>query len=189
MKISKFALAALFAAGFLTASATAGFAEDKPEIVVDCVEGYYAVYSEDGSSASCEAEVSATDTDPRPTDCWVTPEGGNVCARGVVVPPPVVAEEEVPVEVSAYCMPEEGEDVCNDVLPIPKEATLEDGSVTRDGEQVDAPVDETLMYQSGVAMPASGSEPRSSNMLAAVGVLVGALGALAIGISRKREAK
>jgi len=200
MKISKIAVAVLFTAGFLTTSASASMA-------TSCAVGYVAVEGVfPDPMYTCEpidaVEAVDGDVEENPIDdvdgsvevkpiesCWTTEDGSDVCARGVVVPPPVVAEEEVPVEVSAYCMPEEGEDVCNDVLPIPKEATLEDGSVTRDGEQVDAPVDETLMFQSGVAMPASGSEPSSSNMLAAVGVLVGALGALGIGISRQREAK
>ena len=51
-------------------------------------------------------------------------------------------------------------------------------------------VDETLMYQSGVTK--SGATPNdqtASSTLAAFGVLVGALGALGIAISRQKEAK
>ncbi|MFZ4117459.1 MAG: hypothetical protein ACOYKO_03110, partial [Rhodoluna sp.] len=69
MKISKIAIAALFAAGFVTASASAGFAEDepKPQIAIDCMEGYSAVYSEDGTSGSCEPVSDGFDEDePKP---------------------------------------------------------------------------------------------------------------------------
>jgi hypothetical protein len=51
-------------------------------------------------------------------------------------------------------------------------------------------VDESLMFQSGVTK--SGATPNdqtASSALAAFGVLVGALGALGIGISRQRAAK
>lgn len=186
MKISKFVVVALFAAGFITTSASASYA-------TSCAVGYTAVENanwEDGMySCELESEIEILYTEPKPVDsCWETPEGGNVCARGAVAPEPYTTGEEVPMESTSYCMPEEGEDACYDTA-VPYESTLEDGSVTRDGEQVETTVDETLMYQSGVAMPASGSEPSSSNMLAAVGVLVGALGALGIGISRQREAK
>jgi hypothetical protein len=81
---------------------------------------------------------------------------------------------------------------CYDPVPY---TTSEDGEVIApvDGEVDESllrdGVDESLMYQSGVAMPASGSSGNSSNMLAALGVLVAALGALGIGLSRQREAK
>jgi len=201
MKISKIAIAALFAAGFITASASAGFAEDepKPQIAIDCMEGYSAVYSEDGSSGSCEADAVVYDGDPKPIDlCWETEDGINVCARGGGVPMPDTLDD-TPVAVDATdCMvtvDADGNEVgsceavaydttAGDGEELPPVDGEVDESLLRDGE-----VDETLMYQTGVAMAASGSSDGSSNMLAAFGVLVGALGAFGIGISRQREAK
>jgi hypothetical protein len=191
MKISKIAIAALFAAGLVTASASAGFAEDepKPQISIDCIEGYSAVYSEDGSSGSCEADAVAYDGDPKPIDsCWETEDGINVCARGGGVPMPATLDD-TPVPIDATdCMltiDADGNEVgsCEDFVLY--DTPVEDGSV--DGEDKGVVVDETLMYQSGVAM--SGSDSNSSNMLAALGVLVAALGALGIGISRQKDAK
>jgi len=193
MKISKIAIAALFAAGLVTASASAGFAEDepKPQISIDCIEGYSAVYSEDGSSGSCEADAVAYDGDPKPIDsCWETEDGINVCARGGGVPMPATLDD-TPVPIDATdCMltvDADGNEVgsCQDIVLY--DNPVEGGSV--DGEDKGVVVDETLMYQSGVAMPAAGSDSNSSNMLAALGVLVAALGALGIGISRQKDAK
>ena len=197
MKISKLAIAALFAARFITTSATAGFAEDKPAISGDCVEGYYAVYNEDGF-VSCELDAPVDITDVKPIDsCWVTEEGIDVCARGGMVPMPFTAEEPtVDAPDCAVTIDAEGNETSPCFRAVPYEVTAEDGEVIApvDGEVDetllrDGEVDETLMFQSGVAMPASGSSDGSSNMLAAFGVLVGALGALGIGISRQREAK
>jgi len=193
MKISKIAIAALFAAGLVTASASAGFAEDepKPQISIDCIEGYSAVYSEDGSSGSCEADAVAYDGDPKPIDsCWETEDGINVCARGGGVPMPATLDD-TPVPIDATdCMltvDADGNEVgsCQDIVLY--DNPVEGGSV--DGEDKGVVVDETLMYQSGVAMSAAGSDSNSSNMLAALGVLVAALGALGIGISRQKDAK
>jgi hypothetical protein len=191
MKISKIAIAALFAAGFVTASASAGFAEDKIPQILDCAVGYSAVYSEDGTSGSCEADAVAYDGDPKPIDsCWETEDGINVCARGGGVPMPATLDD-TPVPIDATdCMltvDADGNEVgsCQDIVLY--DTPVEGGSV--DGEDKGVVVDETLMYQSGVAMPAAGSDSNSSNMLAALGVLVGALGALGIGISRQKDAK
>lgn len=193
MKISKFAIAALFAAGFITTSATAGFAEDKPAISGDCVEGYYAVYNEDGF-VSCELDVPVDITDVKPIDsCWVTEDGIDVCARGGMVPMLLTVDEPSiePATEPTDCTvttDAEGKEISACFRAVPFDAPVEDGTLlgTEDGEPV---VDETLMYQSGVAMPASGSDNNSSNMLAAFGVLVAALGALGIGISKQRTAK
>ena len=191
MKISKIAIAALFAAGLVTASASAGFAEDKVPQILDCAVGYSAVYSEDGTSGSCEADAVAYDGDLKPIDsCWETEDGINVCARGGGVPMPATLDD-TPVPIDATdCMltiDADGNEVgsCEDFVLY--DTPVEDGSV--DGEDKGVVVDETLMYQSGVAMPAAGSDSNSSNMLAAFGVLVGALGALGIGISRQKDAK
>ncbi|MFZ4117119.1 MAG: hypothetical protein ACOYKO_01355, partial [Rhodoluna sp.] len=129
--------------------------------------------------------------------CEFNEDGINPCVRGGGVTM-LATLDDTPVAVDATdCMVTVDADgyasSCYDAVPF---TTGEDGgmiepvdgkvdeSLLRDGE-----VDETLIYQSGVAMPASGSSDGSSNMLAAFGVLVGALGAFGIGISRQREAK
>jgi hypothetical protein len=192
MKISKIAIAALFAAGFITASASAGFAEDKIPPILDCAVGYSAVYSEDGSSGSCEADAEVYVDEPRPIDsCWETEDGINVCARGGMVPMPANGEEETPIEPTD-CMvtiDAEGNELTACYEAVPYDTTTEDGSL---GGEVDESVlrndvDETLMFQSGVGT--SESDNSSSNALAAFGVLVAALGALGIGISRQKHAK
>jgi hypothetical protein len=199
MKISKIAIAALFAAGFVTASASAGFAEDKIPPILDCAVGYSAVYSEDGTSGSCEADAEVYVNYPQPIgSCWETEDGINVCARGGEVPMPATLDE-TPVPIDAtdclLTVDADGNEVgsceavaydttAGDGEELPPVDGGVDESLLRDGE-----VDETLMYQSGVATPASGSNSGSSNMLAAIGVLVAALGALGIGISRQKAAK
>lgn len=71
MKISKLAVAALFAAGFITTGATAGMASDTPYGLLDCAEGYTAVYSDDGFSGSCEevADIETITTNEIVIDC------------------------------------------------------------------------------------------------------------------------
>jgi hypothetical protein len=85
----------------------------------------------------------------------------------------------------------EGNEVgsCEDIVLY--DTPGEDGSIGGDVDEsvLKNDVDETLMYQSGVAMSGSGSDSSSSNALAAFGVLVAALGALGIGISRQKDAK
>ena len=194
MKISKIAIAALFAAGFITSSAAAGFADEKPQIQIDCMEGYSAVYSEDGSSGSCEEDAVAYiteegDVDVKPIDsCWETEDGINVCARGGVVPMPAETDETpIAPETCSVSTDEEGNELTACYDAVPDDTPIEDGSIG--GEDKGIVVDETLMYQSGVAMSGSGSDSSSSNALAAFGVLVAALGALGIGISRQKDAK
>ena len=192
MKISKIAIAALFAAGFITASASAGFAEDKIPPILDCAVGYSAVYSEDGTSGSCEADAEVYVGEPTPIDsCWETEDGINVCARGGTVPVTATGEEPMPIDASD-CMittDADGNEVgsCEDIVLY--DTPGEDGSLGGDVDEslLRNDVDETLMFQSGVGM--SGSDNSSSNALAAFGVLVGALGALGIGLSRQKDAK
>lgn len=197
MKISRIAVSALFAAGLIAASASAGYAVDKPEISGDCIEGYITVYNEDGF-VSCVVDPEVSITEVKPIDsCWETEDGVNVCARGGVVPMPATFESEpmIPSDDCTSSTDADGNELtaCADAVPYtigedgeviqPLDGGVDD-SMLRDGE-----VDETLMYQSGVAMPGSSSEIPASNLLAAFGVLVGALGAFGIGISRQREAK
>jgi len=193
MKISKIAIAVLFTAGFLTTSASASMA-------TSCAEGYVAVEGEfPDSMYTCEpievVEAVDGDVEVKPIDsCWTTEDGTDVCARGVPVPMTVTGEEETPVD-SAVCDPEalgvvdsEGNTVEQCLFDaVPNEANGEEGEVMPLEEGT---VDETLMYQSGIAK--SGAVPNdqtASNTLAAFGVLVGALGAFGIAISRERAAK
>lgn len=189
MKISKIALAVLFTAGFLTTSASASMA-------TSCALGYEAV----GMSCEPIEVVEAVDgeVEVKPIDsCWTTEDGSDVCARGVPVPMTVTSEEETPVDVSEETLVDGGDcsvsvdadgnelKACFDAVPY--EATGEEGEVMPLEEGT---VDETLMYQSGIAK--SGAMPNdqtASNTLAAFGVLVGALGAFGIAISRERAAK
>ena len=196
MKISKIAIAALFAAGLVTASASAGFAADKPEIAADCVEGYIAIYDETGF-VSCDVDPEANITPVKPIDsCWETEDGVNVCARGAILPEPATLSEDTPIE-PADCMVSTDADgnestACYDAVAYDSTAgdgDVDPGVMPLDDEGNPVTVDGTLMYQSGVAMPAAGSDNTASNTLAAFGVLVGALGAFGIGISRQKEAK
>ena len=189
MKISKIAIAVLFAAGFLTTSATSSMA-------TSCAEGYKAVEGEfPDPMYTCEPiETPEESVDVKPIDsCWKTEDGTDVCARGVIEPMPATGEE-TPVD-GGVCDPEasglvdsEGKtpEACY-YDAVPYEVTGEEG----EPEPVSAEtVDESLMFQSGVTK--SGATPNdqtASSALAAFGVLVGALGALGIGISRQRAAK
>jgi len=196
MKISKIAIAVLFTAGFLTTSASASMA-------TSCAEGYVAVEGEfPDPMYTCEPievlEAVDGDVEVKPIDsCWTTEDGSDVCARGVPVPMTVTSEEETPVDVSEETLVDGGDctvsvdadgnelNACFDAVPY--EATGEEGEVMPLEEGT---VDETLMYQSGIAK--SGAMPNdqtASNTLAAFGVLVGALGAFGIAISRERAAK
>jgi hypothetical protein len=184
MKISKIAIAVLFAAGFLTASATSSMA-------TSCAEGYKAVEGDTtGMIYVCEPiETPEESVDVKPIDsCWETEDGSEVCARGVMEPMPAT-EEETPVDGGdcAVSVDADGNELeaCYDAVPY--EVTGEEG----EPESLSAEtVDESLMFQSGVTK--SGATPNdqtASSALAAFGVLVGALGALGIGISRQRAAK
>ena len=184
MKISKIAILALFAAGFLTTAAT-------PSMATDCLNGNYVDLAQDGESIpDCESiEPTEENVDVKPIDsCWTTEDGTDVCARGLMEPMPANGEE-VPVDggdCSISTDPDGNElKACYDAVPY--EVPVEEG----EGVVVDeGTVDETLMYQSGVTK--SGATPNdqtASSTLAAFGVLVGALGALGIALSRQKEAK
>ncbi len=123
--------------------------------------------------------------------CWETEDGINVCARGGTVPGTANGEEPMPID-APDCMITTDAD--GNVVRSCEEFVLYDTPADDGGLGGGIPdswlrddVDETLMYQSGVAM--SGSDNSSSNALAAFGVLVGALGALGIGLSRQKDAK
>ncbi|MEY3933925.1 MAG: hypothetical protein RLZZ606_524 [Actinomycetota bacterium] len=196
MKISKIAIAVLFTAGFLTTSASASMA-------TSCAEGYVAVEGVfPDPMYTCEpieaVEAVEGEVEVKPIDsCWTTEDGSDVCARGVPVPMTVTSEEETPVGVSEENLVGGGDctvsvdadgnelNACYDAVPY--EATGEEGEVMPLEEGT---VDETLMFQSGIAKSgAMPSDQTASNTLAAFGVLVGALGAFGIAISRERAAK
>ena len=192
MKISKIAIVALFAAGFLTTAAS-------PSMATDCLNGNYVDLAQDGESIpACESiEPTEENVDVKPIDsCWTTEDGTDVCARGLMEPM-LANGEEVPVDGVDVVACEPGtsgivdsegktpEECWYDAVPY--EATGEEGE---GGIPEEGAVDETLMYQSGVTK--SGATPNdqtASSTLAAFGVLVGALGALGIAISRQKEAK
>jgi hypothetical protein len=184
MKISKIAIAVLFAAGFLTTSATSSMA-------TSCAEGYKAVEGEfPDPMYTCEPiETPEENVDVKPIDsCWTTEDGSEVCARGLMEPMPANGEG-TPVDGGdcAISTDPDGNELkaCYDAVPYEVPGEEGEGVVVDEGT-----VDETLMYQSGVTK--SGATPddqTSSNTLAAFGVLVGALGALAIALSRQKEVK
>lgn len=189
MKISKFAIAALFAAGLIAAPASAGFATEKPEVSSDCVEGYQTIYNEDGS-VSCEVEaVPFSGEEIKPIDsCWTNEDGTEVCARGGMVPMPATSEEVAP-ETCSVTQDENGNDLtaCYDAVPYGTTAEEDEGVGYVDDNTVD---DKTLMLQSGEAKSlATPADPTVSNAVAIFGVLVGVLWAAVIAINRRKEAK
>ena len=118
----------------------------------------------------------------------ITEDGTDVCARGVMEPMPATGEE-TPVDGGdcAVSVDADGNELkaCYDAVPYEVPGEEGEGVIVDEGT-----VDETLMFQSGVTK--SGATPNdqtASSALAAFGVLVGALGALGIGISRQRAAK
>lgn len=187
MKISKIAIVAIFAAGFLTTAAS-------PSMATSCAVGFVAVQTGSEPEYSCEPieAVEATVDEPidvKPIDsCWTNEDGSEVCARGIPQPMPMNLGE-TPVDGGDCTVSTDaaGSELTACYDAVPYEVTGEEG----EGVIVDeGTVDETLMLQSGVVK--SGATPNdqtASNTLAAFGVLVGALGALGIGLSREKEAK
>ena len=197
MKISKIAVAALFAAAFVTIPASLGLAETQDQddlMVIQCINEYTEETGYKCIETTPEDEAVAYttedgDVDVKPIDsCWATEDGTKVCARGLMDPMPANGEE-VPVEGGdcAIGTDPDGNELkaCYDAVPY--EVTGEEG----EGVVVDeGTVDETLMYQSDATK--SGATPNdqtASSTLAAFGVLVGALGALGIALSRQKEVK
>ena len=123
MKISKIAIVALFAAGFLTTAAS-------PSMATSCAEGYVAVETGTEPEYSCEpVEATEESVDVKPIDsCWTTEDGTDVCARGLMEPMPANGEE-IPVDggdCTVSTDPEGNElKACYDAVPY--EATGEEG--------------------------------------------------------------
>jgi hypothetical protein len=215
MKFSKIAVAALFAAGLIAAPVSAGMADERekddlmiigclheyseengydcietptPEIASECVEGYTTIYNEDGT-ISCEVKpVPFAVDDIKPIDsCWTTDDGLDVCARGAIAPLPATSEEISP-EACSVTTDDQGvsSEVCQKAVPYGTTAEEDGGVVYVD----DAPVDDTLMMQSGeVKSLATPADPTVSNAVAIFGVLAGLLWALVIIMKKRKEAK
>lgn len=192
MKFSKIAVAALFAAGFVTVPTTLVMAdtpEQDDQMVVQCMneyteeEGYKCIETAPEEGVAYTTEEG--DVDVKPIDsCWKTEDGVDVCARGAIAPNPASGEDlpGVPLEDTSDCfISSETEDggwmACPDSSPL-------DGAAEEPGG--------VRFYKDMVLISAKVSakpDQTASNTLAAFGVLVAALGALGIGISRQKEAK
>ena len=181
MKISKILIAAMFAAGFLTVSATPGMA-------TSCAVGYKSITLENGMY-SCEAELEENVEDVKPIDsCWTTEDGSEVCARGAMVPMTATLDD-TPVESDCSVTTDDqsvSSEVCLEAVPY--------GTTSEEDDSVayleDGPVDDTLMLQSGEAKTlATPADPTVSNAVAIFAVLVGALWALVIVMNRRKDAK
>jgi hypothetical protein len=182
MKISKIVIAAMFAAGFLTVSATPGMA-------TSCAEGYKSITLENGMY-SCEAEELEVNVDDlKPIDsCWTTEDGLDVCARGGMVPSPATVED-TPIDSDCSVTTDDqgiSSEVCMKAVPLSGSTGEDDGVAYLE----DGPVDDTLMFQSGEAKTlATPADPTVSNAVAIFAVVAGALWALVIVMNRRKEAK
>ena len=196
MKISKIAVAALFAAGFVTVPTTLVMADTREQddlMVIQCLNEYT---EEDGYNCidtTPEEDVAYTtgegDVDVKPIDsCWTTEDGLDVCARGVMVPTPATVED-TPVDSDCPVTTDDqgvSSEVCLKAVPY-STTPEEDDSVAY---LEDGPVDDTLMFQSGEAKTlATPADPTVSNAVAIFAVLAGALWALVVLMNRRKEAK
>jgi hypothetical protein len=207
MKFSKFAVAALFAAGFVGVPAGLAMADTREKddpIIIQCLHEYtdetgykcietspedelfiYPPVEEDMSSGQDEGDV-----DVKPTaSCWTNEDGVEFCTRSAMVPMSATLDD-TPVETSecSVTTDEQGvsSEVCMKAVPFSGTPEEDDGVAYLE----DGPVDENLMYQSGVTKTlAAPADPTVSNALAIFGVLVGALWALVIVMNRRKEAK
>ena len=200
MKLQKIAVIGLFALSFAGVSAGAAQAIDAPDgsqIIIDCAGGYEAVYTNDGSSGTCEpiattysediSAYSENGADEQQVDengCWTNVDAtGNpesyVCSRSAV--PTLTSEEPIDPAVGCGTVVDE-----NGVVPaICPDVMYSGGPVDDNG----VPIMEKgydLMSANGLAMPKTQSD---SNILAALGVLIAAAAAFAIGLSKERSKK
>ena len=192
MKLLKLAIAILFAAGLVGASASIASAETDFGLL-DCAGGYEAVLADDGVSGTCEP-IPTTFEEPTDGSCWTTADGGNVCARGGVL-----GSTEDPVDpVGCQTAPDaDGNPVtaCPDIvayntMPQDNDGTMNDCSTANQSVCQDImPTvgDESLMFKN--YSTAGGSTGTDSNTLAALGVLIAALGAFGIGLSNQKATK
>jgi len=162
MKLQKLAVIALLSLGLAGVSAAA--ANATPVDAVDCIQGDVPVVSADGVNGTCEP-VPTTFEAPVPASGCV-----NVDDQNTTDPSPCVI---------AYSS-------------VPADATDTSGDVTTDSSQISENSVPTLMSRDvKFKSTATGASDNSSksNLLAALGVLVAALGALGIGLSNQRAAK
>jgi hypothetical protein len=197
MKLQKIAVIGLFALSFAGISAGAAQAFDGPDgsqIIIDCADGYEAVYTNDGSSGTCEPIATTYSEDisaysengdgGQPLDengCWTNVDAaGNtesyVCSRSAV---PLVGAE--PIDPAVGCgtvVDENGAELtaCPDVMY--SGGPVDDNGVPIMEKGID------LMSANGLAGPKAQD---SSNILAALGVLIAAAAAFAIGLSKERS--
>ena len=194
MKFLRIATAVLFAGGLIGASASIASAEDvTPQIIIDCVEGYEAVYSDDGSSGNCVPIATTFDASDDGT-CWTNADGVNACARGGVLGS---TEDPVPADSCYDATDADGNFIANvcelsayNTLPADNNGAMNDCSTTDSTVCQDimpTVSDETLMFKNAAGV--GGSSSNDSNTLAALGVLFGALGAFGIGLSNQKTAK
>jgi len=163
MKLQKLAVIALLSLGLAGVSAVA--ANATPVDAVDCIQGDVPVVSADGVNGTCEP-VSTTFEAPVPASGC---EGSSTTTQGFSDLTCVIAYSSVPAD-----------------------ATDTSGDVTTDSSQISENSVPTLMsrdvkFKSATAGASDNSS--KSNLLAALGVLVAALGALGIGLSNQRAAK
>lgn len=167
MNLKKLAVMATIIGGMAFTGATAANAES--QIIVDCVEGYEAVYNADQTSGSCEP-IATTEDATSVDGCWTNADGTDVCARTGVVQEPMpfsVDETPVPVDVNE--------------TPVP---------VTICSEPADCP--EIMMDKMGDGpLRSIGLAQHSSNdsMLLILGLITAVLGAAAIVLNRMEFAK
>ena len=200
MKLQKIAVIGLFALSFAGVSAGAAQAIDAPDgsqIIIDCAGGYEAVYTSDGSSGTCEpiattysediSAYSENGADEQQVDvngCWTNVDAtGNaesyVCSRSAV--PTLTSEEPIDPAVGCGTVVDEnpvGNTVCADVMY--SGGPVDDNGVPIMEKGID------LMSANGLAGPKAQD---SSNILAALGVLIAAAAAFAIGLSKERSKK
>jgi len=162
MKLQKLAVIALLSLGLAGVSAAA--ANATPVDAVDCIQGDVPVVSADGVNGTCE-------------------------------PVPTTLEAQVG---TSYCVNVDDQNAADPSLcgiaysSVPADATDTSGDVTTDSSQISENSVPTLMsrdvkFKSATAGASDNSS--KSNLLAALGVLVAALGALGIGLSNQRAAK
>jgi hypothetical protein len=173
----------------------ASAADETPQIVIDCVQGYEAVYSDDGSSGTCEPIAVTFDETTTDGTCWTNEDGVNACARGGVLG---TTEDPVPASGCTTTTDADGNEatLCMDQIAyttLPADNTGDGTPVDCSSTDVPCDVvmpmdaDETLMFKNAAGL--GGSSSTDSNTLALLGVLVAALGALGIGLSNQKTLK
>lgn len=204
MKFSKIVVAAIFGAGFVTLPTTLVIAdtrEQDDQMVIQCLneysekDGYKCIEANPEEELFIYPPVEGVASDLETADggeldhsCWKTDEGAKVCARIGLAPEP--RNPQVGKSPFEECfVSSETED--GGWMACPESSPLDGAAEEPGGVRFykDGPEDKSLRMLSGVRESARKPDQTASNTLAAFGVLVAALGALGIGISRQKEAK